>query len=85
MEQLFHLKFGKKSKKKSKKTAGGQNDNIPERPKSMVKQNFNPDKADSMGTLDKARRKERLKAHLAAQQPSNTYNPRYRIIHCGGE
>jgi hypothetical protein len=77
MEQLFHLKFGKKSKKNLKKSAGGQNDDIPDRPKSMAKQNFNPDEEDSVGTLDKARRKEHLKAHLA-QRPADTYNPATR-------
>jgi hypothetical protein len=73
MEELFHLKFGKKSKK----NAAGQNDDIPEHPKSMAQQGFNPEEEDSLGTLDKykARRKERLLENLKAQRPSNTFNP----------
>ena len=70
MEELFHLKFGKKSKKK----AAGKTDDIPERPTSMAQQNFNMDKEESLGTLEKVQAKERLKEHLKARRPSNTYN-----------
>ena len=78
MEELFHLKFGKKSKKKSKKTAAGQNDDIQERLTSMAQQKLNMDEEDSLGTLDKARTKELLREHLKSQRPSNTYNPATR-------
>ena len=61
------MKFGNKSKKNSKKTATEQNEDIPERPKSMAQEQFNLEEADSIGTLDKAQRKEILAANRKAQ------------------
>ena len=60
MEALFHLKFAKKSKRKSKKKAEGQHEDIPERPKSMTQEKFNLEETDSLGTLDKDQSKERF-------------------------
>ena len=41
----------------------------------MAQDNFNLEELDSLGTLDKAQRKERLAANRKSQRQANTFNP----------